>query len=67
MREYQGMRKFIKKINFPHYLYQAIHNFITKNKGRTFRQKVFSLLHPTPTSGELHHLLDNLIMLSVLA
>ena len=61
------MNKLIKKLNFPYYIFHICHTFIIKNKGRTFRQKVFSLLHPTPTSGELHHLLDNLIMLSVLA
>jgi len=61
------MKKILKKINFPAYLFRITHTFITKNKGRTFRQKIFSLLHPTPTSGELHHQIDNLIMLSVLA
>jgi len=61
------MQKLIKKLNFPSYLFHCTHSFITKNKGRTLREKIFSLLHPTPTSGELHHVIDNLIMLSVLA
>ena len=56
----------LKKINFPVYLFHAIHTFIVKNKGRTLRQKVFSLLNPTPTSGDLHHIIDNVIVISVL-
>jgi voltage-gated potassium channel Kch len=56
----------LKKLNFPAYIFQAIHTFISKNKGRTFRQKVFSLLNPTPTSGNLHHIVDDLIVISVL-
>lgn len=56
----------IKKLNFPAYLFHAIHTFILRNKGRTFRQKVYSLLNPTPTSGELHHIIDHVIVISVL-
>ena len=61
------IKKTINKLNFPSYLFRAVHTFIVKNKGRTFRQKVFSLLHPTPTSGKLHRIIDNIIVLSVLA
>ena len=56
----------LKKLNFPAYVFHAIHTFVVKNKGRTFRQKVFSLLNPTPTSGELHHIIDHVIVISVL-
>lgn len=55
-----------KKLNFPAYLFRAIHTFILRNKGRNFRQKVYSLLNPTPTSGELHHIIDHVIVISVL-
>ena len=56
----------VKKLNLPAYLFHAIHTFILRNKGRTFRQKVYSLLNPTPTSGELHHIIDHVIVISVL-
>jgi voltage-gated potassium channel Kch len=58
--------KSFQHLNFVHGLYKSIRLFRLKNKGRNFRQKVFSLLHPTPTSGGLHHVLDNIIILSVL-
>jgi voltage-gated potassium channel Kch len=60
------MRVFLKKINVISALASAIQFFIRKNKGRTFRQKVFSLLHATPTSGPLHRYIDRLIIASVL-
>ncbi len=47
-------------------LMSAIQLFIRRNKGRTFRQKVFSLLHATPTSGPLHRYIDRLIIAAVL-
>lgn len=47
-------------------LMSAIQFFIRRNKGRTFRQKVFSLLHATPTSGPLHRYIDRLIIAAVL-
>ena len=56
----------LKKLNVIGALYAAFHFFITHNKGRTLRQKVFSLLHPTTTSGPLHRYIDHLIILSVL-
>ena len=55
-----------KKLNFPNYLFRATHTFIVRNRGRTFRQKVFSLLNPTPTSGDLHHIIDHVIVVLVL-
>ena len=58
--------KQLQKFNVIGALFAAFHFFITKNKGRTVRQKVFSLLHPTPTSGPLHRYIDHLIILSVL-
>ena len=60
------MRVFFKKINAIGALISAIQFFIRKNKGRTFRQKVFSLLHATPTSGPLHRYIDRLIIAAVL-
>lgn len=59
-------KRTLKKANFPNYLFHATHTFIVRNRDRTFRQKVFSLLNPTPTSGELHHIIDYLIVVSVL-
>lgn len=56
----------IKKLNYPAYFFHAVHTFILRNKGRTFRQKVYSLLNPTPSSGELHHIIDHVIVISVL-
>jgi voltage-gated potassium channel Kch len=60
------MRVFFKKINAIGALISAIQFFIRKNKGRTFRQKVFSLMHATPTSGPLHRYIDRLIIAAVL-
>lgn len=60
------MRVFFKKMNVVGALMSAIQFFIRKNKGRTFRQKVFSLLHATPTSGPLHRYIDRLIIAAVL-
>jgi len=56
----------IQKLNIVHGVYKSMRLFALKNKGRTFRQKVFSLLHPTPNSGGLHRVLDNFIILGVL-
>ena len=60
------MKQALGKINFPSYFSRAVHSFAIHNKGRTFRQKIFSLLNPTPTSGNLQHLIDYLIILAVL-
>lgn len=60
------MRVFFKKINAIGALVSAIKFFVRKNKDRTFRQKVFSLLHATPTSGPLHRYIDRLIIGAVL-
>ncbi len=60
------MRVFLKKMNVIGALMSAIQFFIRRNKGRTFRQKVFSLLHATPTSGPLHRYIDRLIIAAVL-
>lgn len=40
----------------------AIQEFRQLNQGRTFRQQVYALLHPTPTSGKLQELLDSFIV-----
>jgi hypothetical protein len=60
------VKAFFKKINVVGALISAIQFFIRKNKDRTFRQKVFSLLHATPTSGALHRYVDRLIIWAVL-
>ena len=60
------MKQALGKINFPSYFSRAVHSFAIHNKGRTFRQKIFSLLNPTPTSGNLQHLIDYLIIVAVL-
>ena len=60
------MKQALGKINFPSYFSRAVHSFAIHNKGRTFRQKIFSLLNPTPTSGNLQHLIDYLIIIAVL-
>ena len=60
------MQLLLKKINLFGHFYKALHYFITKNKGRTARQKVFSLLHPTSTSGPLHRYIDHVIITAVL-
>jgi len=56
----------LQKLNIVHGLYKSVRLFVLKNKGRSFRQKVFSLMHPTPTSGTLHRRLDSIIILGVL-
>jgi voltage-gated potassium channel len=40
----------------------AMQEFRDLNRGRTFRQQVYSLLHPTETSGRLHDMLDTFIV-----
>ena len=60
------MKQFFRRVNFPSYFFRAVHFFAIHNKGRTFRQKIFSLLNPTPASGNLHHIIDSLIVIAVL-
>jgi voltage-gated potassium channel Kch len=60
------VKAFLKKINVVGALISAIQFFARKNKDRTFRQKVFSLLHATPSSGALHRYVDRLIIWAVL-
>ena len=60
------LKRIAKKLNMVGALISSIRFFIRKNKGRTFRQKVFSLLHPTPTSGPLHRYIDMVIIAAVL-
>ena len=40
----------------------AIQEFIKANRGRTFRQQIFALLNPTPTSGRLQEMIDSFIV-----
>ena len=47
-------------------LFPAIREFAQRNRGRTLRQKVHSLIFQTPTSGKLHVLLDNFLVIWVL-
>lgn len=58
--------KQLQKFNMLGAIYLALRYFITKNKGRTLRQKVFALLHPTATSGPLHRYIDHVIIAAVL-
>jgi voltage-gated potassium channel len=60
------MRVILKKLNVVGAVMSAVQFFVRKNQGRTFRQKVFSLLHATPTSGPLHRYIDRLIIAAVL-
>ena len=60
------MNPTFSKLNVISAVFEAMRLFAHKNKGRTFRQKVFSLLHPTPTSGPIHRYIDLFIILSVL-
>jgi hypothetical protein len=47
-------------------LIPAIREFRELNRGRTLREKVYSLMFVTPTSGKLQHYVDNLIVVWVL-
>jgi voltage-gated potassium channel Kch len=40
----------------------AVQEFAKANRGRTFRQQVFSLLNHTPTSGKLHEMVDSFVV-----
>ncbi len=40
----------------------AMKEFRDLNRGRTFRQQVYSLLHPTETSGKLQDMLDTFVV-----
>jgi voltage-gated potassium channel Kch len=60
------MRVILKKLNVIGALISAIKFFVRKNADRTFRQKIFSLLHATPTSGPIHRYIDRLIIAAVL-
>lgn len=60
------MRVILKKLNVVGALISAIKFFVRKNADRTFRQKIFSLLHATPTSGPIHRYIDRLIIAAVL-
>ncbi len=40
----------------------AMREFRDLNRGRTFRQQVYALLHPTDTSGRLQEMLDTFIV-----
>ena len=40
----------------------AVKEFAEKNKGMSFRYKVYAIVNETPTSGELHHIFDFFIV-----
>ena len=40
----------------------AVKEFVEKNKGMSFRYKVYAIVNETPTSGELHHIFDFFIV-----
>ena len=44
----------------------AVKEFLEKNHGKSFRYKVYALVNETPTSGQLHHIFDFMIVLWVI-
>ena len=44
----------------------AVKDFLEKNHGKSFRYKVYALVNETPTSGQLHHIFDFMIVLWVI-
>ena len=40
----------------------AFHDFVERNRGRTFRQKIHALVFPSDYGGDLHHHFDNFIV-----
>ena len=44
----------------------AVREFLEKNKGKSFRYKIYALVNDTPTSGHLHHIFDFFIVLWVI-
>jgi voltage-gated potassium channel Kch len=40
----------------------AYHDFVERNRGRTFRQKIHALVFPGDYGGDLHHHFDNFIV-----
>ena len=44
----------------------AVREFLEKNKGKSFRYKIYALVNDTPTSGQLHHIFDFFIVLWVI-
>jgi len=44
----------------------AVHDFLKQNKGKSFRYKIYALVNETPTSGELHHIFDLMIVVWVI-
>jgi len=47
-------------------LVPALHEFIEANRGRTFRQKIYALVFPSPYGGKLHEYYDMFIVFWVL-
>ena len=44
----------------------AVHHFLEQNKNKSFRYKIYALVNETPTSGELHHIFDLMIVVWVI-
>ncbi|QWD64662.1 ion transporter [Polynucleobacter sp. MWH-UH2A] len=44
----------------------AAQDFLEQNKDKSFRYKIYALVNETPTSGELHHLFDFMIVVWVI-
>ena len=44
----------------------ALQQFLRENRGRTFRQKIDSLLNETPTSGRLHGQIDLILVIFII-
>jgi voltage-gated potassium channel Kch len=47
-------------------LVPALHEFVEANRGRTFRQKIYALVFPSPYGGKLHEYYDLFIVFWVL-
>ena len=58
--------RLLRLLKLARILVPAIKEFRELNKGRTFRQQVYALLHPTETSGKLQDLLDTFVVWWVL-
>ena len=63
--------RLLRIFKLARFLLPIVKHFVDINAGRTFRQKVYSVLNEDAYSGEIHHILDialvGLIFLSVLA
>ncbi len=54
--------RLLRMLKLSRQLIPAWHEFLTMNRGRTLRAKVYALLEPTGHSGRLHFYVDNFIV-----